>query len=79
MAISTNHRRSSRDAEIQRGIRVEDYLNDKFQTTTDLANIDGLLEDVKKQQDLLEQQVRRHLTPCCQCSFGISSKGLEMP
>ena len=40
-----------------RGIRVEDFLNDKLQTIADLATIDNLLEDVKKQQVLLEQQV----------------------
>lgn len=40
-----------------RDIRVEDYLNDKLQTSTDLGNIDTLLEDVKAQQVLLQQQV----------------------
>ena len=43
--------------DVQRAIRVDDYLNDKLQTTADLANIDTLLEDVRKQQRLLEQQV----------------------
>ena len=38
-------------------MRVEDYLNDKLQTSADLANIDTLVNDVKKQQRLLEQQV----------------------
>ena len=41
----------------ERDMRVEDYLNDKVQDSTDLANIDTLLEDVKTQQALLEQQV----------------------
>lgn len=44
-------------ADEERDIRVEDYLNDKLQNTTDLANIDSLLEDVKAQQVLLQQQV----------------------
>ena len=38
-------------------IRVEDYLNDKLQNSTDLANIDTLLKDVKAQQALLQKQV----------------------
>jgi hypothetical protein len=40
-----------------RDIRVEDYLNDKLQTYTDLENLDSLLVNVKQQQDLLRQQV----------------------
>lgn len=47
----------SQIADEERDIRVEDYLNDKLQDTTDLANIDSLLEDVKAQQVLLQQQV----------------------
>ena len=43
-----------------REIRVEDYLNDKLQNSTDLANIDTLLEDVKAQQVLLQKQVSHH-------------------
>lgn len=44
-------------ADEDRDIRVEDYLNDKLQNSTDLANIDTLLEDVKAQQVLLQKQV----------------------
>ena len=40
-----------------RDVRVEDFLNDKLQTASDLANIDTLLEDVRSQQVLLQQQV----------------------
>ena len=40
-----------------RDARVEDYLNDQLQTSTDLANIDSLLADVQNHQELLEQQV----------------------
>lgn len=43
--------------EVERDIRVEDYLNDKLQNSTDLANIDTLLKDVKAQQVLLLKQV----------------------
>ena len=46
------------EPEIERSIRVEDYLNDKLQTSTDLANIDSLLNDVLQQQELLQLQVR---------------------
>ena len=42
----------------ERDIRVEDYLDDKLQNSTDLANIDSLLEDVKAQQALLQKQAR---------------------
>lgn len=38
-------------------MRVEDYLNDKIQTHSDLENLDYLLDTVSKQQSLLEQQV----------------------
>lgn len=54
VAYRTN---ASRIADEERDVRVEDYLNDKLQNTTDLANIDSLLEDVKAQQLLLQQQV----------------------
>ena len=37
--------------------RVEDYLDDKFQNTVDLENIDLLLNGVLEQQTLLRQQV----------------------
>lgn len=40
-----------------RATRVEDYLNDKLQTTADLEGLDILLENVQTQQDLLKQQV----------------------
>ena len=39
-------------------VRVEDYLNDKIQTTADLANLDSLLENVNSQNSLLKNQVR---------------------
>ena len=54
VAYRTN---ASRIADEERDVRVEDYLNDKLQNNTDLANIDSLLEDVKAQQVLLQQQV----------------------
>lgn len=37
-------------------VRVEDYLNDKLQTSADLENIDTLLKNVLDQQTLLKQQ-----------------------
>jgi len=57
MAEIASRTTASRVAEEERDIRVEDYLNDKLQNSTDLANIDALLEDVKAQQILLQQQV----------------------
>lgn len=41
--------------------RVEDYMNDKLQTTADLESLDSLLDNVQKQHKLLEQQVCVHL------------------
>lgn len=47
--------------EIPRGehdIRLDDYLNDKIQTTSDFKNIASLIESVEVQKKQLEQQVR---------------------
>ena len=43
-----------------RSIRIEDYLNDKFQTQDDLENLGLILENLKKQQSLLHTQVCFH-------------------
>jgi hypothetical protein len=37
--------------------RVQDYLNDKFQTLTDLSTLDTLLASVQTQQNLLRSQL----------------------
>ncbi|KAI9797971.1 MAG: hypothetical protein M1833_005027 [Piccolia ochrophora] len=42
----------------EQNARVEDYLNDKLQTTADLANLDSLLTSVKDQQVLLRRQLQ---------------------
>ncbi|KAM0798690.1 TIP-1 family-domain-containing protein [Usnea florida] len=55
VAYRTN---ASRIADEEQDVRVEDFLNDKLQNTTDLANINSLLEDVKAQQVLLQQQIK---------------------
>lgn len=39
---------------------VDDYLNDKFQTLSDLENLDALLTIVQTQQSQLRDQVRHH-------------------
>lgn len=39
-------------------MRVEDYLNDKIQTNSDLENLNSLLDNVRKQQSLLKQQLQ---------------------
>lgn len=41
--------------------RVEDYLNDKIQTATDLDQVDALVLRVQEQQDLLRKQVLDNL------------------
>jgi hypothetical protein len=38
--------------------RVEDYLNDKFQTISDLENLDSLLDNLREQHELQQKQVR---------------------
>lgn len=37
--------------------RVQDYLDDQLQSSTDLESLDSLLENLKNQQDLLKKQV----------------------
>ena len=37
--------------------RVQDYLNDKLQTTADLNGLDTLLQNVKQQHELLQAQL----------------------
>ena len=39
-------------------IRLDDYLNDKIQTTSDFKNIASLIASVEDQKRLLEEQVR---------------------
>ncbi|MCJ1398688.1 hypothetical protein MMC11_001889 [Xylographa trunciseda] len=51
-------RNSSQITNEELDIRVEDYLNDKLQTYTDLENLDSLLQTVKEQQVLLRNQLR---------------------
>ncbi len=38
--------------------RVEDYINDKFQTYDDFDTLETLIANVQVQQDLLNKQVR---------------------
>lgn len=47
----------SRNLGEEQSVRVQDYLDDKLQTSNDLANLDVLLETVTNQQTLLRQQV----------------------
>ena len=55
---------SSRILSEERDIRVEDYLNDKLQTTADLDVLDSILENVRNQQNLLKEQVCVELAAC---------------
>lgn len=45
----------------ERNIRVEDWLNDKIQTTTDMTDLSSLLENVEAKQRQLEEQVSRSI------------------
>ena len=44
-------------ASVSFDIRIEDYLNDKLQTSADLESLDSLLENVKARQNVLKQQL----------------------
>ena len=59
--MATVVRDTQASAKEELDVRVEDYLNDKLQTGTDLENIDTLLENVAQQQTLLQQQVPYHV------------------
>ncbi|KAL8844378.1 MAG: hypothetical protein Q9176_001288 [Flavoplaca citrina] len=63
-----------------RATRVEDYLNDKLQTTADLEGLDILLENVQTQQELLKQQLleaEQHLADATKASEIHSSALLQ--
>ena len=42
--------------------RVQDYLDDKLQSSADLETLDSLLANVRNQQDLLKKQVGMEVT-----------------
>ena len=48
---------ASQGLDEDQSLRLQDYLDDKLQTSTDLENLDALLENVSNQQTLLKQQV----------------------
>ena len=56
-------------------VRIEDYLNDKLQTNSDLDNIDSLLEDVRKQQNLLRKQVSFRAWPMNNIDIAVARRG----
>jgi hypothetical protein len=43
--------------------RVQDYLNDKLQTAADLNNLESLFQNVQRQHELLQAQVRSSRVP----------------
>jgi hypothetical protein len=61
MALTTSTRTSSAqrltDPVVSVDARVEDYLNDKLQTASDLAGLDELIAEVTKQQLVIQKQV----------------------
>lgn len=42
---------------VEKDIRLEDYINDKIQTTADLGNLASLISNVEIQKKQLEEQV----------------------
>ena len=57
----------SRNLDVE--VRVQDYLNDKLQTTADLNNLETLLQNVQQQHELLRAQVRLISIPLKVCSL----------
>lgn len=53
---SLNDPRSA-NARGEQEIRLDDYLNDKIQTTLDFKNLANLIASVEDQKKLLEEQV----------------------
>lgn len=43
--------------ELEKDVRLEDYLNDKIQTSTDFGNLKSLIANVDLQKKQLEKQV----------------------
>lgn len=67
---------ASRNLGEERSVRVQDYLDDKLQTSNDLANLDVLLETVTNQQTLLRQQVALFRVWCeYQTHYLLASRG----
>jgi len=42
---------------LEKDVRLEDYLNDKIQTSTDFSNLKSLLANIDLQKKQLEKQV----------------------
>lgn len=57
MSVVETHLPQRSTASEDQNTRAQDYLDDKLQTDADLDNIDFLLRNVLKQQELLRQQV----------------------
>jgi hypothetical protein len=55
LAILTDPKRDIPIGEID--IRVDDYLNDKIQTTADLKDLESLIAKVEEQKEILQTQV----------------------
>ena len=64
---------------LSRENRVEDYLNDKLQTTADLESLDTLLIDVQKQQELLKRQVRLWILCFLEDTTDLDPSSFEKP
>jgi hypothetical protein len=43
-------------------VRVQDYLNDKIQTSTDFESLESLLSNLRTQHELQRKQVRHSLS-----------------
>lgn len=52
----------------ERDLRVEDYINDKIQTTADLKDLDSLIAKVEEQKKVLQLQVS-FTTPSYMCKL----------
>lgn len=55
LAVLLDHKKNN--PRLENDIRLEDYLNDKIQTSSDFGNLDSLIANVEGQKRVLEDQV----------------------
>lgn len=63
-SIGSLHGTSSSLSKTDEAMRLDDYLNDKIQTTSDLRGLASLIANVEDQRKSLEEQVSLEPTSC---------------
>ncbi|ATZ47313.1 hypothetical protein BCIN_02g06050 [Botrytis cinerea B05.10] len=62
----------------ERNIRVEDWLNDKVQTTADMTDLSSLLENVEAKQRQLEEQLKDAKTKLAEAKISAANHTSSM-